>query len=77
MRAECCVCGTPITETFWVCEGCERAYGLKGPFRSWPRWVRFLKREEQARRRQRGVEVLSLSDLEDDEARRVDELFYG
>jgi hypothetical protein len=35
-RETCCICGKVITVRKWVCDACEDAYGLAGPFREWP-----------------------------------------
>jgi hypothetical protein len=75
----CCICGTSITETFWVCEACERAYDLKHPFPEWPEWVRYLKREEERSRARRDheIQVIPVSLLNRAERAQVDRLLYG
>lgn len=78
-RAECCICGNNITETFWACETCERAYGLNRPFPEWPEWARYLKREEERRRARRDheIQIIPVSLLGRAERMEVDRLLYG
>ena len=75
----CCICGTPITNTFWVCEACERGYKLPGLYRDWPEWAKMLKGDE-AKRRARAksrIEIIPISLLSDTERDNLDRLFYG
>lgn len=54
---------------------CEAAYPeLKEPFRTWPEWARYMKAEEEKRRRHAPYEVqtITASDLA-----AVDRLLYG
>jgi len=32
----CMVCNRIVMPGEWVCDACENAYGLAGPFREWP-----------------------------------------
>jgi hypothetical protein len=78
-HAQCCICGTNITERFWACEACERGYDLKRPFPEWPEWARYLQRDEATRRRRRDheVQVIPVSLLDRAERAQVDRLLYG
>lgn len=78
-RAECCICGANITETFWVCERCERGHNLSHSTADWPEWAKYLKAEEAKRRRRRDheIQVIPISLLNRAEAAQVDRLLYG
>jgi len=77
--AECAICGKPISESFWVCEACQRGYGLGDLYSQWPEWVKHLKEKEQRRRRERDrtVEVIPVSLLGPRERQEIERLFYG
>ena len=79
LLARCAICGKPISETFWICEACERGYKLNIPFPEWPKWARYLKaREEQHREtRARTVKVIPVSLLGPRERQEIERLFYG
>lgn len=71
---ECMICGRRISQG-WVCLRCEAAYpALKEPFRTWPEWARYMKAEEERRRRRMPyvVQEITASDME-----AVDRLLYG
>ena len=69
MRPRCAICGKPISPPWYVCNACERAYGLTKDYRDWPAWAQELVCDEQRNRRR--VEVTLVGDL-DDVARLVD-----
>ena len=58
---ECCVCGTSLDGTGWLCHGCAMEttrYELDVPLGSlstadWPEWAQYLLNEEQNERRYR------------------------
>lgn len=46
----CIVCGYRITSRFWLCRDCETVYGSE--FIQWPPWLKRLKADAEAGRRQ-------------------------
>jgi hypothetical protein len=78
-HAQCCICGTNITERFWACEACERGYNLPRSYAEWPGWAKLLQRDEATRRRRRDheIQVIPISLLNRAEAAQVDRLLYG
>ena len=63
----CAVCGKQITRRFLVCQACEEAYGLQGPYSTWPEWVKRLvrdhRRERYGERKRLGLMESSFADL--------------
>ena len=74
MCSGCAMCGNPITEKFWACEACERAYDLPKDFHLWPAWAKFMANDEQKRRRleRHVIQVIPVSQLPG-----VERLWYG
>jgi hypothetical protein len=55
----CIICGKQVPQQFWVCGKClvhkdnepGQSWDLSVPFSSWPKWAKYLKQQEQNRRR--------------------------
>ena len=72
---ECMICGNRVSGGYWACARCESAYpDLRLPKSEWPDWARYLRNEEQTRRRRllQGVVEITASDMAS-----VDRLLYG
>jgi len=41
-RKTCVICGKSITENFYVCLTCVKAYDISYKYRDWPRWLKDL-----------------------------------
>lgn len=41
-RKTCAICGKVITETFYVCMKCVKAYDIPYKYTDWPRWLKDL-----------------------------------
>jgi hypothetical protein len=48
----CCICGGPVSGTFWVCRACKDQWGLGTSLAEWPEWARSLQAAEERRRKQ-------------------------
>ncbi len=78
LGAVCCICGTSVTDNCWCCAACSREYSLNG-YATWPEWAKFLRQDEQKRRRRRDhrVQVVALSDLGSEQAGVLERQWYG
>ena len=69
----CIICGRQVPHQFWVCGKClihkgadpKQSWDLSVSFADWPKWAKYLKRQEQNRRRQfsRTMNECSLDEL--------------
>ena len=63
-QSRCIICERPIPDMFWVCGSCkkhkdpdpEQCWDLTQPFTQWPKWARYLKQQEQNRRRRQNLD---------------------
>ena len=72
--AKCMCCGNPIQPTFWVCDGCERGYGLAAPVSKWPEWAKQLRRDTEKERQQ---EARMMVEIPASDVPGIDRLLYG
>jgi hypothetical protein len=53
----CAICGKVIRGTDWACLACKTEFSLPVGFAEWPAWAKFLKADEQKRRRHIALEL--------------------
>lgn len=49
-RPNCFICGDSARR-YWVCPKCREDFDIPQKFEDWPEWAKFLKNDEQNRRR--------------------------
>jgi hypothetical protein len=63
----CVGCGIIIDRPFWLCQTCEDEFGVAGvPYRDWPEYLKWLKRDAQREEYAETHEYISLDALADD-----------
>ena len=49
-KSECCICGTIITDSFFVCASCAVDLAIPHRRKDWPPWLKFMAADERRRR---------------------------